>query len=193
MLKKTITFDDLDGNSLTEDFYFNLSKAEITEMELSQKGGLSAYLQKIVKTEDTKELITIFKELIVKSVGRRSDDGRRFVKNQEITDDFMQTEAYSELFMELATRSQSAVEFIKGIFPAGLEKEMEKLVADRAAEAGKTADTAETADIKELPSTEPEVPSWITEGREPTDKEVREATPEQLRLAYQRKNAAKPE
>ena len=118
MLKKRIDYVDYDGNKRSEDLYFNLSKAEIAEMELSTKYGLSVMLQKLVDEEDAKKIMEIFKDLILKSIGEKSPDGKRFVKNQEIIDNFVQTEAYSELFIELATNADKASEFIKSIIPA---------------------------------------------------------------------------
>ena len=102
MLKKTITYTDYDGNERTEDFYFNLTKAEITEMELSHDGGLTKLIEKIVAEQDSKRIVEIFKDLILRAYGEKSPDGKRFVKNQELRDAFAQTEAYSDLFMELA-------------------------------------------------------------------------------------------
>jgi hypothetical protein len=117
MLKKTITFTDYDGNKRVEDFYFNLTKAEVSEMELSETGGLSNFLRKIVAERNNKKIIEMFKILILKAYGVKSDDGRRFVKNQEVRDDFSQTEAYSELFMELAVNAEAAAAFVNGITP----------------------------------------------------------------------------
>ena len=99
MLKKTITYTDYDGVQRTEDFYFNLSKAEIAEMELSTAGGLDKTINRIVAEQDGARIIALFKDLVLKSYGKKSDDGRRFIKNQELRDDFAQTEAYSDLFM----------------------------------------------------------------------------------------------
>lgn len=118
MLKKTITYTDYDGNKRTEDFYFNLTKAEITEMEMSMNGGLSKMIEKIVQTNDMKRIVEIFKDLILKAYGEKSNDGKRFIKNQEIREAFSQTEAYSELFMELATDANAAAAFVNGIIPA---------------------------------------------------------------------------
>lgn len=117
MLKKTIKYTDYDGVEREEDFYFNLSKAEITEMELEQSGGLVKIIERIIKEEDSKKMIEIFKDLILRSYGEKSIDGRRFVKNQELRDEFMHTEAYSELFMELASDAAAAEEFVNGIIP----------------------------------------------------------------------------
>lgn len=117
MLKKTVTYTDYNGVERTEDFYFNLSKAEAAEMELSVDGGLSRMLENIVKAKDNKQIITIFKEIILKSYGEKSQDGKRFIKSKEISEAFSQTEAYSELFMELALNEKAATEFINGVLP----------------------------------------------------------------------------
>jgi hypothetical protein len=117
MLKKVITYTDFDGNERTETFYFNLTKAEAMEMELSIDGGLVKLIEKIVEANNLKEIIGLFKEIILKSYGEKSSDGKRFIKSQEVRDAFSQTEAYSELFMELATNSDSAAAFVNGIVP----------------------------------------------------------------------------
>lgn len=118
MLKKTINYIDYDGNKRTEDFYFNLTKAEIAEMEMSTDGGLVKMIEKIVAAQDSKRIIEIFKDLILKAFGEKSPDGKRFIKNQDIRDAFSQTEAYSELFMELATNADAATAFVNGIIPS---------------------------------------------------------------------------
>ena len=118
MLKKTITYTDFDGNQRTEDFYFNLTKAEVTEMEMSTDGGLVKMLEKIVQEKDSKRIIESFKDLILRSYGEKSPDGKRFVKTQELRDAFLQTEAYSDLFMELAMDAEMSAAFVNGIIPA---------------------------------------------------------------------------
>lgn len=126
MLKKTITFQDLDGNEITEDFYFNLSKAEIAEMEVSFEGGLLSHLKRIIADQNGSAIIASFKEIILKSVGRRSEDGRRFIKSQEIIDEFMQTDAYSVLFMEVATDAEASAAFVRGLMPHDLVQRSEQ-------------------------------------------------------------------
>ena len=118
MLKKKITYVDFDGNERTEDFYFNFTKAEVTEMEMSTEGGLGKMLEKIVAAQDTKRIIETFKDLILRAYGEKSPDGKRFIKNQELKDAFSQTEAYSELFMELAMSPDMAAAFVNGIIPS---------------------------------------------------------------------------
>lgn len=119
MLKKTITYVDYNELERTEDFYFNLTKAEIMEMELSTTGGLSEMITRIVNAKDAPAIIKIFKELILKAYGEKSADGKRFIKSQEISDAFAQTEAYSILFMELSTDADAAAKFVNAIVPAG--------------------------------------------------------------------------
>lgn len=118
MLKKTIKYTDYNGTERVEDFYFNLTKAELMELELSTVGGLSTMLEKIVASVEVDQIIRIFKEIILKSYGEKSADGRRFIKNDELTEAFTQMEAYSNLFIELATDSDAAVAFINGIMPS---------------------------------------------------------------------------
>ena len=118
MIKKTYTYTDYNGNERTEDYYFNLNKAEIMEMELSVDGGLSEMIQRIISAKDTPSIIKIFKELILKSYGEKSPDGKRFIKSDELSASFAQTEAYSMLFEELATDADKAAEFVNGIVPA---------------------------------------------------------------------------
>ena len=120
MLKKTIKYVDYDGNEREEDFYFNLTKAELMEMSLSTAGGLDKYIERITKTQDTAKLVELFKDIIIKSYGIKSDDGKRFIKNNSITEEFMQTEAYSDLFTTLASDDSAASEFINGIMPKDL-------------------------------------------------------------------------
>jgi hypothetical protein len=127
VLKKTITYKDFNDEEVSEDFFFHLSKAELVELELSHEGGLSASLERIVAAEDGKSIIAEFKNIILSSYGKRSIDGKRFVKNQEIRDEFESTEAYSTLFMELVTDTDAAVEFINGVIPKGMAEEAAKL------------------------------------------------------------------
>lgn len=117
MLKKTISYVDYNGVTREEDFYFNLTKAEVMEMEMSTTGGLAETIQKIVAAKDAPAIIKIFKDLVLKAYGEKSPDGKRFIKSEEISTAFSQTEAYSQLFMELATNADEAAKFINGIVP----------------------------------------------------------------------------
>lgn len=120
MLKKTVTYVDYNGNERTEDFYFNLSKAEVTEMELSVNGGLTKMLEDIVASNDNQQIIKTFKDIVLKAYGEKSPDGRRFIKSPEITEAFTQTEAFSEIFMELALNEKAAADFVNGIIPKSM-------------------------------------------------------------------------
>lgn len=117
MLKETIKYTDFNGVEREEDFYFNLTKAEITEMEMSVDGGLVERINKIVQAKDAKEIVKIFKTIVLDAYGEKSADGRRFIKTPELREAFSQTMAYSNLFMELATNDVKAAAFIKGIMP----------------------------------------------------------------------------
>ena len=131
MYNKTVTYKDYKGNTRTEDFYFNLHKAELVELELSTKGGLTVMMDRIIAAQDNATLFKIFKDLVSKSYGVLSDDGRKFVKNQEVLDDFMQTEAYSIIFSELATNEEAAAEFFNNVIPQNLAKELAEEEANK--------------------------------------------------------------
>lgn len=118
MLKKTITYTDYNGTERTEDFYFNLSKAELAEMEMGIDGGMAEMIEKIVAAKDSPAIIKVFKDLIMKSYGEKSADGKRFIKSEEISTAFSQTEAYSDLYMLLATNADEAAKFVNGIMPS---------------------------------------------------------------------------
>lgn len=126
VLKRDISYEDYNGDKVTETCYFNLTKSEIIELEVGYKGGLQETIQRIIKTQDNKQLIAEFKRLILLAYGVKSDDGRRFIKSDELREEFSQTAAYDSLFMELATNADSAATFITGIVPKDFAKEIEK-------------------------------------------------------------------
>lgn len=128
MYSKKIAFTDFDGNKREQTFYFNLSKAELTEMNLNKEGGIKAYVERIINANNVPELAELFKSLILMSYGEKSDDGMRFIKKHpargRLADEFEQTDAYSELFMELATNDVAAAEFINGVIPSQLREQL---------------------------------------------------------------------
>lgn len=124
MLKKEIAYTDYNGEDRTETFYFNFTEAEIAEMELSVKDKLSVRLNRIIETNDTPAIINEFKKIILSAVGKKSDDGRRFIKNPEISEEFEQCPAYSALFMELGTNTDAAIEFVNSLIPTTSDKPM---------------------------------------------------------------------
>ena len=117
MLKKTIKFVDYDGNEREENFYFNLTESEIIEMEFSTTGGLTQMIEKIIETKDSSRIMSIFKEILLKAYGEKSADGRRFIKSKELSEEFSQTPAYNQLFMELATDAKKASDFVNALVP----------------------------------------------------------------------------
>jgi hypothetical protein len=127
MFKKTIVYTNFNEEEVSEDFYFHLSKAEIVELEMSVEGGLSESLKRIVATEDAKEIIAEFKNIILGSYGKKSPDGKYFTKNQQLREEFESSEAYSTLFMELVTDTDKAIEFVNGLLPKGMQDEVTKV------------------------------------------------------------------
>lgn len=122
MLKKTIEFVDYNGVTRKEDHYFNFNEAEITEMELSTVGGLSEMINSIIKAQDGPSIMKLFKDIILGAYGVKSPDGREFIKSDELSRKFSQTEAYSKLFMELITDAEAAADFVNGIVPKNAAK-----------------------------------------------------------------------
>lgn len=120
MIKKTVTYEDYNGNERTEEFAFHFTKTEILEMETSEIGGMSTRISRIIAAQDTPELIKLWKEFVISAYGEKSADGRRFQKTPEIAKNLYETEAYSKIFMELATNTDAAIEFIKGVMPADM-------------------------------------------------------------------------
>ena len=125
MLKKAITYVDYNGSERTEDFYFNLNQGEVLDWEMSISGGLSEWIKKVSNTQDHPALVDLFKKLITKSYGEKSTDGKRFMKVDPVTgrplyEAFCETEAFSQLYIELATNADKAAEFVKGILPADM-------------------------------------------------------------------------
>lgn len=162
MLKKTITYKDLDDNPITEDFYFNLSDAEIAEMQFAAKGGLSESLKAIVSTGDASKIIDTFKWILSKAYGKRSDDNKRFIKSPELWEEFTQTDAFSVLFLELVTDAEKSAEFIRGV--------VSKEIADKIPNG-----------IESVPDVlEDTIPAWVRENREPTSAELTGMSKDQL-------------
>lgn len=126
MLKKTIEYKDYNDVVRKEDFYFNLTQAEVVEMETEQTGGLAEMITRAVNAKDMPTVIRIFKDLVLRAYGEKSLDGRQFVKNDKVREAFAQTEAYSILFMELATDAEAAAAFVKGILPANMAEAINK-------------------------------------------------------------------
>lgn len=115
MIKKTIKYTDFNGKENEDTFYFNLNKTELTKMELGTKNGMSSYIKEAVESGDNASLMDLFERLILDSYGIKSEDGKRFIKSKQLREEFEQSAAYSELFMEIATNADSAEAFVKGV------------------------------------------------------------------------------
>lgn len=122
MLKKLIKFTDYNDVKREEDFFFNLSRAELLQMELEEVGGLKSRLERLVQTQNTSEMTKQFRSIILDSYGEKSPDGKRFIKSKELSEAFAQTEAYSELFMEITMNDEAASAFIDGITQSAKDK-----------------------------------------------------------------------
>lgn len=173
MIKKTITFPDLDGNLVTEDFYFHLTKAEIVRMELGVRGGLSEKLQALIDAKNGGEIVANFEEIILSAYGERSADLRRFIKTPQLREEFKQTEAYSQLFMELVGNVEASSEFILGIVPGDLAE----AVKEKNAVNSNVFDAPKDKDAFPLPDPRPAVPY--------TASELMHMSPEQFRAAQE--------
>ena len=127
MLKKTITYTDYNDQKRTEDYWFHLTKTELIELDASNEGGLETTIRKIIKETDTKRIVELVKTLVLKSYGEKSADGKRFIKSEEAAKAFMQTEAYSQLFVDLISDAEQMAAFFKGIIPQDLREQADKL------------------------------------------------------------------
>lgn len=137
MIKKTVTYTDMNGNERTEDFYFNLTQVELAEMDLEVSGisgGMLGILQKIIREKDQRQIVEYFKKIVLAAYGEKSVDGRRFVKSEAIRNGFAPTEAYSKIFMELAQDADAAAKFINGIMPKEVADQAKKMSKEEIAE-----------------------------------------------------------
>ena len=126
MYKYTATYTDYDGVERTEDFLFNLSEAEIVEMEYGVTGGMQRMLEQIVAAKDAKRIMDVFKDLIKRAYGVKSPDGRRFEKDEKLSKEFTETPVYSDMFMKFARDADAAAEFVNKIIPQSVAAEVAK-------------------------------------------------------------------
>jgi len=189
MLKKTIKFEDFDGNEVVEDFYFNISRAEVAEMELSKEGGWSTWLTKIGESNDASAVLNEFKLIIESSVGRRSEDKRRFIKDDEARAAFFESNAYDALLWEMLTEPTAAVDFVKGVLPkdvVGAAERGEVLLPQR--EPNREERRAGLKPVEEPAREQDTRPAWIKEDRDPTQEELTKMSKEELTEAFRHKN-----
>ena len=133
MLKKTITYTDYNGVRRTEDFYFNLTKAELIEWQYGNDEGLSDKIERIVNANDTSTIMSMFKDILLKSYGKKSEDGRRFIKSPEISKEFEESPAYDDLFVTLSTNSDAAGKFISALVPDDMKAQVKAEIDKRKA------------------------------------------------------------
>jgi hypothetical protein len=125
MIKKDISYTDYDGNKREETYWFHLSKPELVAMTAEHK-GFEEYLKELAAAQNYSEMMTVYRNMIARSVGQRSEDGRRFVRTEAITEDFMQSAAFEQLFMDLMSNADAATAFARGLLPADLVEEVKE-------------------------------------------------------------------
>lgn len=129
MLKKTYTYTDYNGVTRTETFYFHFTEAEILDMEMSAEGGFAERVQKIIDAKDQSALMKVIKNFVIDAYGVKSDDGRRFIKNEEVKTAFVESPAFSDIFMDMVTNDELAAEFVNGVIPDTMKKRFSEIAA----------------------------------------------------------------
>jgi len=178
MFKKTIRFVNFNDEEVTQDFYFHMSKAELLTMA-AEGNAMMARIQRIIDAKDGKAILAEFRDLILMSVGVRSEDGSRFVKDDDARSQLMDSPAYDELLMELSTDANASAEFVRQLIPEKMQKEMQQQLSKQKGDAPDPFKQVEPDDPR---------PAWVKEDRNPTDEELREMSPEELRLAFRRRH-----
>lgn len=202
MLKKTITYTDLDDNEITEDFWFNLSQAEMTEMMLSKEGkegGFETWVRNIQASNDGQVIVDNFKKILLSTVGQRSADNKSFLKSDAIRDAFQYSDAYGVLFMEIVTDADKMAAFINGVVPAKLRDRVQGSIQQAGLptpQATPAPVVTQAPPVGSTPAPPPQAempkddkPAWYTEGRVPTEKELIGASSELMMEAFRRKSA----
>lgn len=179
MFKKIISYENFDGEQRSKEFYFHLGKAELLTMVA--EGSFEERLAKMIETKDMVAILGEMRKIVDMSIGVRSEDGETFVKNDEIRQKLMASPAYDELLMELVTDPEKSSEFIKNLLPSKMQQQLEEKLKEQANGDGPD------------PFKEPEDnrPAWMKEGRIPTSKEIRNASPEEIEEAFKRRQAGK--
>lgn len=192
MLGKEITYKDLDGNPITEKFWFHLSRGEMAEMALAKEGragGFDTYIRRLIESQDGEVLIATFKEIILSTLGVRSDDNKYFEKNDAYTRRFVQSDAYSVLILELLTDADKMSEFINGVMPKDMQDEVAAATKEVAGTPAETAPSSPSAPVV-APEPKDDRPDWMKDpNRIPTQAELKGATQEQMLEAFRRQSA----
>lgn len=175
MFKKTITYEDFNGNKQTKDFYFHMSKAEL--LELAANGNAMAdRLKKIIADNNGSAILREFRVLIMSSCGIRSEDGTKFLKTPEAQSDLLDSPAFDELLMELCTEAEAGAEFVRQLIPEKMQKEMQEKL--------KKQGDPEVSNPFANPTENDPRPAWMKENRNPTDVELRDMSREEMLLAF---------
>lgn len=183
MFKKTIEYEDFNGQRVTKDFYFHMSKAELLEMAADGNVMLER-IKRIIESKDGKAILKEFREIIWHSVGVRSEDGARFVKDNDAKRQLFESPAYDELLLELCTDAEASSQFITQLIPEKMQKEMQAQLEKQG--------TTETVDPFKQPADDDPRPVWMKEERNPTQEELRGMNAEELRLAFQHRRPNAP-
>lgn len=202
MLKKEITYKDLDDNDVTDTFWFHLSRAEMAEMALAKEGkegGFDVWVRTMINSKDGEVIVETFKKILLSTIGERSEDNKRFIKNDEIRNNFLYSDAYSKLFMELMMDHEKVSEFINGVVPKDMQAETQKNMQE-AVSAGQIpgiqspqARVEENRTINASPEPKDDRPDWLKAGRVPTEAELKGASQEHILEAFKlRSQAAGP-
>ena len=132
MIKKTVTYTDYNGEKRTETFYFHYSEAEILDMEMSEEGSFAERIQRIIDAKDKTALMKLVKKFVIDAYGVKSEDGKRFMKNDDVKAAFLECPAYSDIFMDMVTDDELAAEFVNGVIPSSMEDRVAKLSINKA-------------------------------------------------------------
>lgn len=195
MLKKDITYKDLDGNSLTETFWFHLSESELSKMALGKEGrdgGFEVWVRNLISSNNGEEIVENFEKILLATIGERSADNKRFIKTDEIRDNFRFSDAYNVLFMELMTDAEKMSDFVNSVVPSNLREKMEQQAKNDGAPPMPSLPTPQTppTPVSEQNLPKDDRPDWLKEGRVPTAEELKGATPEQLQEAFRRRESS---
>jgi hypothetical protein len=121
MLKKTVKYTDFDNVERTDTLYFNLTQAELLEIEIHTPGGMEKTIKNAVSDEKSDKIFDIMKELIMKSYGEKNSDGK-FIKTAAISEAFSHTECYSTLLFDVLETSEKAANFFNAIISPQVER-----------------------------------------------------------------------
>lgn len=187
MLKKDITYKDLDGNSLTETFWFHMNEGELTKLALGKEGkegGFDTWVRNLINSNDGEVIVENFEKIMLATIGERSADNKRFIKTDEIRDNFRFSDAWSVLFMELMTDEKKMSDFVNAVVPGNLRESLAKRDSSAPAMPALSTPQSPPVPVSEQNLPKDTRPDWLKEGRVPTQDELKGATPAQIQEAF---------